>query len=147
MCFFNYIRSFIRQLYIVGIIDVLRATKLGTIICQLLSHVQLFATPWTVAWQASLSMEFFSKNTGVGSHSLLQGIFPTQELNPGLLHCSQILYHLSHEAFFSGGSSQVLLTLKGGVSLKFQLFFFFFFFEVIHMLLRLSLIARKLISI
>ena len=36
------------------------------------------------------------KNTGVSSHSLLQGIFPTQELGPGLLHCRQILYHLSH---------------------------------------------------
>ena len=32
------------------------------------------------------------KNTGVGSLSLLQGIFPTQELNQGLLHCMQILY-------------------------------------------------------
>ena len=29
--------------------------------------------------------------------SLLQGIFPTQGLNPGLLHCRQIVYHLSHE--------------------------------------------------
>ena len=37
------------------------------------------------------------KNTGVGSHSLLQGIFPTQGLNPGLLHCGQILYDLSHQ--------------------------------------------------
>ena len=37
------------------------------------------------------------KNTGVGSHSLLQEIFPTQELNPGLLHCGWILYHLSHQ--------------------------------------------------
>ena len=37
------------------------------------------------------------KNTGVHSHSLLQGIFPTQGLNPGLLHCRQILYHLSHQ--------------------------------------------------
>ena len=37
------------------------------------------------------------KNTGVGSHSLPQGIFPTQELNPCLLHCRQILYHLSHQ--------------------------------------------------
>ena len=37
------------------------------------------------------------KNTGVGSHTLLQGIFPTQGLNPGLLHCRQILYHLSHQ--------------------------------------------------
>ena len=36
-----------------------------------------------------------SKNTGVGSLSLLQGIFPTQELNQGLLHCRQILYQLS----------------------------------------------------
>ena len=35
-------------------------------------------------------------NTGVGSHSLLQGIFLTQGLNPGLLHCRQIHYHLSH---------------------------------------------------
>ena len=36
------------------------------------------------------------KNTGVGGHSLLQGIFPTQGLNRGLLHCRQILYCLSH---------------------------------------------------
>ena len=37
------------------------------------------------------------QNTGVGSHSLLQGIFPTQGLNPGLPHCRQILYQLSHK--------------------------------------------------
>ena len=37
------------------------------------------------------------KNTGISSHSLLQGTFPTQRLNPGLLHCRQILYHLSHQ--------------------------------------------------
>ena len=36
------------------------------------------------------------KNTGVGCHSLLQGIFPTQGLNQGVLHHMQILYHLSH---------------------------------------------------
>ena len=36
------------------------------------------------------------KNTGVSSHSFLQGIFPAQGSNPGLLHCRQILYHLSH---------------------------------------------------
>ena len=38
-----------------------------------------------------------SQNTGVGSLSLLQGIILTQGLNPGLLHCRQILYHLSHK--------------------------------------------------
>ena len=37
------------------------------------------------------------KNTGVGHHALLQGIFPTQGSNPGLLHCRQILYQLSHQ--------------------------------------------------
>ena len=37
------------------------------------------------------------KNTGVGSHSLLQGTFPTQGLNPGLPKCRQILYQLSHQ--------------------------------------------------
>ena len=37
------------------------------------------------------------QNTGVGCHSLLQGIFPTQGLNPGLPHCRQILYQLSHQ--------------------------------------------------
>ena len=56
------------------------------------------------------------KNTGVGSLSLLQWIFPTQESNWGLLHFRQILYQLSHKgsprilewvAFpFSSGSSQ-----------------------------------------
>ena len=34
---------------------------------------------------------------GVGSHSLLQGILSTQELNQGLLHCRQILYQLSYQ--------------------------------------------------
>ena len=37
------------------------------------------------------------KTTGVGYHFLLQGIFPTQELNPGLLHCRQIPYQLSYK--------------------------------------------------
>ena len=43
------------------------------------------------------------QNTGVGSHSLLQGIFLTQGLNPGLLHCRWILYQLSYK-----GSGRIL---------------------------------------
>ena len=39
----------------------------------------------------------------MGSHTFLQGIFPTQGSNPGLLHCRQILYQLSHE-----GSPKIL---------------------------------------
>ena len=36
------------------------------------------------------------QNTGAGSFSPLQGIFPTQGSNPGLLHCRRIFYQLSH---------------------------------------------------
>ena len=43
------------------------------------------------------------QNTGVGSCSLLQGIFPTQGLTPGLPHCRRILYQLSHH-----GSPRIL---------------------------------------
>ena len=41
--------------------------------------------------------DFSGQNTGVGSLSLLQRIFPTQGSNPGLPLCRQILYHLSHQ--------------------------------------------------
>ena len=37
------------------------------------------------------------KNTGVGSLSLLQQIFPTQEMNRGLLHCRRTIYQLSYQ--------------------------------------------------
>jgi len=37
------------------------------------------------------------QNTGAGSLSLLQGIFPTQGSNPGLPHCRRILYQLNHK--------------------------------------------------
>ena len=59
------------------------------------SHLWLFATlcssPWNCPWNSP------GKDSGVGSHSLLQGILPTQELNPGLLHGRQILNHLSYQ--------------------------------------------------
>ena len=41
--------------------------------------------------------DFPGKNTGVGCHFLFQEIFPTQGLNPGLPHCRQTLYPLSHQ--------------------------------------------------
>ena len=55
------------------------------------------------------------QNTGVGSLSLLQGVFLTQGLNPGLPHCRQILYPLSHR-----GSPRILEW--GGLSLLQQIF-------------------------
>jgi len=111
------------------------------VVVQLLSCVQLFATPWTEALQAPLSFTISqsllklmsigsvmssnhrilchplfllpsifpsirvftswatreAQEYGVGSLSFLQGVFPTQELNQGLLHCRCILYQLSYE--------------------------------------------------
>ena len=61
------------------------------------SRVWFRAFLWTVAHQGPLSMGFSSKNTGVGCHALLQGIFPIQGSNPGLLHCKKILNRLSHQ--------------------------------------------------
>ena len=72
-----------------------------------LSCVQLFETPWTVAHQASLSIEFSGQEYWSGLPFLLQGIFPTQGLNPGLPHCSQILYHLSHQGSLLSEVSEV----------------------------------------
>ena len=49
------------------------------------SLLWLCAAPWTAAHQAPQSMGSPGKSTGAGCHALLQGIFPTQELNPRLL--------------------------------------------------------------
>ena len=54
--------------------------------------------------------DFPGKNTGVGCHFLLQEIFLTQGLNPGLLHCRQMLYCLSHQ----GKSSLIITKLSPG---------------------------------
>ena len=71
-----------------------------------------FATPWPIQSVMSDSLRrhrLYSpgnrpgQNTGVGSLSLLQGIFPTQGSNPGLPHCGRILYLLSHQ-----GSPRIL---------------------------------------
>ena len=59
-----------------------------------LSRVQLFATPWTGPWNS------LGQNTGVGTFSLLQGIFPTPGSNPGLPHCRRIIYQLSRQGSF-----------------------------------------------
>ena len=64
--------------------------------CQSLSYVQLFVTQWTIAPQVLSPWDSPGKNTGVGCHSLFQGIFLTQGSNPSPA-CRQILYHLSHQ--------------------------------------------------
>ena len=65
-----------------------------------LSHfscVQLFVIHGLQPARLLCPWDFPGKNTGVGSHFLLQGIFLTQGSNPGLLHCRQMIYWLSYE--------------------------------------------------
>ena len=64
----------------------------------LCSVAQSYPTLWgpmDCTCQESCPWNFPDENTGVGCHVLLQGIFPTQGSNPGLLHGWQILYHLA----------------------------------------------------
>ena len=56
-----------------------------------LHHVRLFVTPWKSPWNSP------TRNTGVDSCFFLQGIFPIQGSNPGILHWRQILYYVSHQ--------------------------------------------------
>ena len=66
-------------------------------------------TPWTVATRLLCLWNSPGKNTGVGIHFLLQGIFPTWRSNLGLLNCRQILYWLSNLGCFWGLWSSKLL--------------------------------------
>ena len=79
--------------------DMLMLKLLIPLLLRKWKSLSLFETPWTIysPWNSP------GQNTGVGSLSFLQGIFPTQGTNPGLLHCRQILYQLSHE-----GSPRIL---------------------------------------
>ena len=58
----------------------------------------IFATPRTVAYQASPSMGFSRQEYWSGMPFPSPEILPTQGSNPGLPHCRQTLYHLSHQA-------------------------------------------------
>ena len=90
------------------------------------SRVWLFATPWTVACQAPLSMGSPGKNTGVCCHSLLQGIFPTQGSNLNLPHCGKILCCLSHQ----GSAASKLPPIK--------LYFMFYVSQIVSVKSRTS---------
>ena len=72
--------------------------KVCACVCMLscFSHIQPFATLWTVAHQAPLSIAFSEQDTAVSCHFLLQGIFPIHGSNLNLLCCKWILYPLRH---------------------------------------------------
>ena len=79
----------------------IKMTKLVTWSCLTLCNPMDCSPP-------DFSVPGILKNTGVGCHSLLQEIFPTQKWNPGLPHCRHFLYHLSHQ----GHSNQLYSSIK-----------------------------------
>ena len=64
--------------------------------CLVIQSYPMLWMPWTIAAKLLCPWNSLGKNTELGSHFLLQGIFLTQGLNGDLLHCRQIFYHLSH---------------------------------------------------
>ena len=93
-------------------------------------------------WLARLlhPWDFPGKNTGVGCHFLLQGIFLTQRLNPSLPHCRQTLYSLSHQGIPSQLKAEVSVLSffchdhippQYSISLFFKLALSFFFFWIV----------------
>ena len=107
---------------------------------KLLSHVQLFVTPWNSP----------SQNMGMGSLSLLQGIFPIQGLIPSLQHFRRILYLLSHkgspEYNYPPNSllSNYLLLIYWNLSLLFTQYFSVLFSFVSLFLHKLSLPMQRI---
>ena len=89
---------------------------LSVSVCMLgyISRVWLFSTPWTVAHQTVCPWDSLGKNTGLGTHSLLQGIFPTQGSHP----------HLWVLCIWQAGSLPVVPTRKPPVARNSASFFF-----------------------
>ena len=67
------------------------------VVVELLTFVRLFANLCTVARQAPLSVEFSRQEYWSWLPFPFLAVLPNQGSNPGLLHCSQILYHLSYQ--------------------------------------------------
>ena len=123
-----------------------------------LSCIQFFATLWTIysPWNSP------GHNTGVGSLALLQWIFPTQGSNPGLPHCRQIPYQLSHKGSpilewvaypFSSGSSwpkyQTRVSwIAGGFFTNWSIreakisFLIYIFISILHFFLWMSFFSK-----
>ena len=66
-------------------------------VCLVTQSCPTLCNPRDCSPPGSSAMGFSRQEYWSGCHALLQGIFPTQALNPGLPHCRQILYHLSHK--------------------------------------------------
>ena len=83
-----------------------KINQIWTLVCvraQLLSHIRLSATPWTVAHQVPLSMGFSRQELGVGCHFLLQGGLP----DPGIIPVSPASFALAGGFFITSATWEV----------------------------------------
>ena len=67
------------------------------VLCLVAQSCPTHCNPTDYSLPGSSAMDAPGKNIGVGFHAQLQWIFPTQELNPGLLHYRRVLYRLGHQ--------------------------------------------------
>ena len=102
----NYIKHFHMEVWN-GMLCCAKLLQLCPTLCNL----------WIVACQAPLSVGFFRQEYWSGLLFLFQGIFLTQESNPGLLHCRQMIYQLSYE-----GSPDTKLILQIKCWITYNLF-------------------------
>ena len=107
--------------------------KLPFAVLAVFSHSAAFVSDSLKLHGTSVHGDSPGKNTGVGCHALLQGIFPNQGSNPGLPHCRQILYPLSHQ-----GSPDFPLSTALAASFKFWYVVFSFLFVLSYFLISFS---------
>ena len=85
-------------------------TKFRNVNMKSLSRVQLFVTPWSVAYHSPPPMEFSRQEYWSGLPFLSPGDLSNPALNPGLSHCKQMLYWLSHQGRNLGKGSFKFIT-------------------------------------
>ena len=129
-------------------------------VVQSLSHVQLFCTPMDYTSPGSfVHGNSPGKTTGVGCHTLLQGIFSSQGQNPGILHRRQILYHLCqyfesrmqanlYSSFILRLNPSILLSMKSSLVLTKRLsHHVFMFLQSLEKLILTEIIHNAIIQL
>ena len=86
----------VSQVHIHCVSDAIQPTHAFAVLCLVTQSCPTLCDPMDCNPPgSSVHGDSLGKNTRVSCHALLQAIFPTQESNPGLSHCRQILYHVS----------------------------------------------------
>ena len=100
------VRNAVGKMVLIGLVDVVKSVS-HSVVSDSLWPYRLWPARFFCPWNSP------SRNTEVGSHSLLQGIFPTQGSNPGLLHCGRVFtIWATREAHLMDGVAINLIFVK-----------------------------------